>query len=180
MTEDGWAMSGWTTLQLRIEFIVLSCKSEGCGVPFALARPYVEARQHDHQYFLCPNGHRQVFPRAVEEQAAIAEAWRIQEARDEQLRKERLERVRKTAEYRRRQLPRLGNSLWRAGMRKLTDVDAYLHGRWAGVPPHNLGKRGDELLAEVFAEDAQLILEHLTTFHGRPRYDPNKHKNGVD
>lgn len=40
---------------------VLTCCHEGCGVQFGMTAGYEARRREDHEWFYCPNGHRQHF-----------------------------------------------------------------------------------------------------------------------
>lgn len=68
-----------------IEFAVITCATEKCGVQFAISKSYQERRRNDHKNFRCPNGHTNYYPQESKEEklarqlkerdAELGEAW---------------------------------------------------------------------------------------------------------
>lgn len=50
-----------TTFEIAITFEPLTCCVNGCGMTFAVPVWFVERRRGDHEWWYCPNGHRQYF-----------------------------------------------------------------------------------------------------------------------
>lgn len=50
-----------TTLELTTTFVPLTCCHKECGVEYAVTKQFYNYRRDDHEWFYCPNGHRQHF-----------------------------------------------------------------------------------------------------------------------
>lgn len=51
-----------TDLSVTLSCVVITCCHSDCGITFAVPSWWSQKRHEDHDYFYCPNGHRQHFP----------------------------------------------------------------------------------------------------------------------
>lgn len=62
-----------------LTLLCVTCCREGCGITFGVADTWVRCRKRDHEWWYCPNGHRQHWPQESDLEAAER---RARESRD--------------------------------------------------------------------------------------------------
>lgn len=50
-----------STHTFTLTLVTVACCHEGCGVIFGLTEEFQSRRREDHEWFYCPNGHKQHF-----------------------------------------------------------------------------------------------------------------------
>ena len=71
-----------THINLDVEFVVITCCREGCGIVWAIPAHYKAERKNDHELFYCPNGHGQHYPQQSREEKLAGELKWCRRRRD--------------------------------------------------------------------------------------------------